>query len=172
MASSQIRGVALEDAGFERVAHWHERHARALGVDVRHPYLDKRLFEYVLSLPPDRLFDPEASKPLLRQAVAGLLPEPARLRREKPAFDRFLLFSLEQEARKIDAILRAPRIADWGFVDASRLRAAWKALRSGTFSGMRRTFWFALTLELWLRQHQDFFGQASGVRKSRMPSAA
>jgi asparagine synthase (glutamine-hydrolysing) len=161
MAAAEIRRVALDAAGFERIAHWHERHGQSAGVSVRHPFLDRRLFEYVLSLPPDRLFDPKWSKPLLREAVAGLVPDVVRLRRDKPGFDRFLRFSLDREKGRIEEILRSPWIAKWGLVDANRLRTAWTALRSGEFRAAPRTFWFALTLEVWLRRHHEVFDQGS-----------
>jgi asparagine synthase (glutamine-hydrolysing) len=171
MALDEIRGVALDFAGFERTVHWHERHGQAAGIDVRHPFLDRRLFEYVLSLPPERLFDPGSTKPLLRKAVTGLLPDCVRLRRDKPAFDRFLVFSLNKEKRRIEEILRAPWIAEWGLVDANRFREAWAAICSGKFSGARRTFWFALTLEVWLRHHHRSFDQGTGASE-RLPRSA
>jgi asparagine synthase (glutamine-hydrolysing) len=160
MAPAQIRGVALDFAGFEQIVHWHDRHARPLGIDVRHPFLDRRLFEYVLSLPPERLFQLGSTKLLLRQAVAGLLPDSVRLRQDKTTFDRFLVFSFEKEAKRIEEILRAPRIADWGLVDADRLRAGFAALRSGKPTATPRMFWFAVTLEMWLRRYHEFFERA------------
>ena len=46
-------------------------------VEVRHPFLDLRVVEYVLALPP---FPWAFQKSLLREAVAGHLPEDVRLR--------------------------------------------------------------------------------------------
>ena len=46
-------------------------------VEVRHPFLDVRVVEYVLALPP---FPWTFQKSLLREAVAGHLPEDVRLR--------------------------------------------------------------------------------------------
>ena len=66
---------------------WHPRWAHALElqdpgitqstVEVRHPFLDLRVVEYVLALPP---FPWTFQKSLLREAVAGHLPEDVRLR--------------------------------------------------------------------------------------------
>jgi asparagine synthase (glutamine-hydrolysing) len=155
-APAQIRGIALDFAEFDQVVHWHERHARSLGIDVRHPFLDRRLFEYVLSLPPERLFQLGSTKLLLRQAVAGVLPDAVRLRQDKTLFDPFLAFSFEKEAGRIEALLRAPRIADMGLVIADQLREAFKEIRSGLWT-RARTFSFAIKLELWLRSHENFF---------------
>jgi asparagine synthase (glutamine-hydrolysing) len=163
MAPAQIRGIALDYAGFDQAVHWHERHARALGIDVRHPFLDRRLFEYVLSLPPHRLFQLGSTKPLLRRAMAGVLPDVLRLRGDKTTFGQFLAFSFEKEAGRIEELLRAPRIADWGLVGADQLREAFTKLRSGLLTGAR-TFFLAITLELWLRRHEDVFDRDTGTQ--------
>jgi asparagine synthase (glutamine-hydrolysing) len=50
-------------------------------VEVRHPFFDLRIVNYLLALPPFPLF---FEKRLLRDAVAGRLPESIRTRRKSP----------------------------------------------------------------------------------------
>jgi asparagine synthase (glutamine-hydrolysing) len=50
-------------------------------VEVRHPFLDLRIVNFLLALPPFPLF---FEKQLLREAVAGRLPESVRMRRKAP----------------------------------------------------------------------------------------
>jgi asparagine synthase (glutamine-hydrolysing) len=50
-------------------------------VEVRHPFLDLRVVNFLLALPPFPLF---FEKQLLREAVAGRLPESVRTRRKTP----------------------------------------------------------------------------------------
>ena len=50
-------------------------------VEVRHPFFDLRIVNYLLALPPFPLF---FEKKLLREAVAGRLPEKIRTRRKSP----------------------------------------------------------------------------------------
>jgi asparagine synthase (glutamine-hydrolysing) len=50
-------------------------------VEVRHPFLDLRIVNFLLALPPFPLF---FEKQLLREAVAGRLPESVRTRRKAP----------------------------------------------------------------------------------------
>jgi asparagine synthase (glutamine-hydrolysing) len=50
-------------------------------VEVRHPFLDLRIVNFLLALPPFPLF---FEKQLLREAVAGRLPESVRTRRKTP----------------------------------------------------------------------------------------
>jgi asparagine synthase (glutamine-hydrolysing) len=57
------------------------------GIAPRHPLLDVDLIEYVLRLPPELAFDWRWSRPMLRQATEGILPDVARLRPDKSSFD-------------------------------------------------------------------------------------
>ena len=50
-------------------------------VEVRHPFLDLRVVNFLLALPPFPLF---FEKRILREAVAGRLPESVRTRRKTP----------------------------------------------------------------------------------------
>ena len=50
-------------------------------VEVRHPFLDLRVVNFLLALPPFPLF---FEKKLLREAVAGRLPESVRMRQKTP----------------------------------------------------------------------------------------
>jgi asparagine synthase (glutamine-hydrolysing) len=60
----------IEDAGVTRCP-----------VELRHPFLDLRVVNFLLALPPFPLF---FGKKLLREAVAGRLPESIRTRRKSP----------------------------------------------------------------------------------------
>lgn len=57
--------------------------AAALGIEARHPLLDRRLVELCLALPPEQKVRHGWSKAILRAAMAGVLPEPVRLRRDR-----------------------------------------------------------------------------------------
>jgi asparagine synthase (glutamine-hydrolysing) len=63
------------------------RRAQMAGLEARHPLLDPQLIDAVLRLPPALSFDPHRSRPLLRAALAGLVPEEVRLRPGKSYFD-------------------------------------------------------------------------------------
>jgi asparagine synthase (glutamine-hydrolysing) len=62
-------------------------------VEVRHPFLDLRVVNFLLALPPFPLF---FEKQLLREAVAGRLPENVRTRRKTPLAGSPLLTHLRQ----------------------------------------------------------------------------
>jgi asparagine synthase (glutamine-hydrolysing) len=141
-------------AHYEQTILWQDRITAAFGIEARHPFLDRRLAELVLAMPPGQLFKLDCPKSLLRRAMAGILPEPLRLRRQKTTFGSFMDISLrEKAAHKIATLLSSPLIADLGMVDGSKLRSAFTAYRYGQPNPDSRRIWFAITLELWLRRH-------------------
>ena len=86
--------------------------------------------------------------------MAGILPEPLRLRRHKTTFGSFVDVSLREKAgQKITSLLSSPLIVDLGLVDGAKLRSAFTAYRHGELNPDSRRVWFAITLELWLRRH-------------------
>ncbi len=136
-----------------RLCNWHERSSAALGFEVRHPFLDRRLFEYVLAVPGKQLFRLGGSKSLLRRSMQDILPERIRLREGKTGFGSFLDFAMkERAAGEIQELLRAPRAAELEIVDAKSLRSAYFAFAHGKTDESRRALWYAISLEIWLRR--------------------
>jgi asparagine synthase (glutamine-hydrolysing) len=62
-------------------------------VEVRYPFLDLRIVNYVLSLPP---FPWTFRKTLLRESMTGHLPDSVRLRRKTPLAGDPLLMMLQR----------------------------------------------------------------------------
>ncbi len=77
-----------------------EREAARFGMDLRYPFLDSRLVEYVLSLPWDQRTRDGERKALLRRGMAGLMPESVRLRRGKGDWSGSCERALEALCRK------------------------------------------------------------------------
>ncbi len=135
-----------------RLANWHDRSAAAFGIEVRHPFLDRRLFEYVLAIPGEQLFRLDGTKSLLRRSMREILPERIRSRRGKTRFTPFLDSVLrERAAGEITELLSSPRADDLGILDGNRLRSAYLDFLGGTEES-RRALWYAVTLEIWLRR--------------------
>jgi asparagine synthase (glutamine-hydrolysing) len=67
-------------------------HANACGVEVRDPYLDRRLVEFMLAIPAHQLYGRGRTKYVHRNALSGLLPPEVTDRSEltglTPLFDR------------------------------------------------------------------------------------
>jgi len=89
-------------------------------VDRRHPFLyDLPLIEVVLRLPPRAQFDPVRDRPLLRDALTGVIPEAVRARYVKSHFTPLVLAGIRADEsglveplRRSDAPVRAYVAAD------------------------------------------------------------
>ncbi len=136
----------------------HERRACHFGLEVRHPFVDRRLFEFVLAIPSRHLFQARRFKPLLQRAMAGILPEVVRRRQAKTSFGTLIDQVLRNSVDEIQELLAAPFLAELGWVDLDRLRAA---CETGPRDDPPRSVWRAMTLELWLRRHAALLAGAS-----------
>lgn len=66
--------------------HYSDRISMAFSIECRVPFLDHRLVEYVFSLPDeDKIFEGQ-TKYILRNSLAGILPEPISSRKVKQPF--------------------------------------------------------------------------------------
>jgi asparagine synthase (glutamine-hydrolysing) len=65
---------------------WQDRSSMAFSIESRHPFLDYRLIQLMLTTDPAAKVRNGRTKALLRQAVTGLLPEEVRLRDRKFGF--------------------------------------------------------------------------------------
>lgn len=135
--------------------HYEDRNAMAFSVEARVPFLDHRLVEWLVRLPPELKLRRGLTKVILREAMEGILPEEVRRRTDKMGFvtpeDAWLRGPWR---RKIEAVLdsdslqsrpywRAPVLKDWYRRYCERRMA------------IGPTVWRWVNLELWLRQFCD-----------------
>ena len=154
-----------------RLANWYDRSAAAFGIEVRHPFLDRRLFEYVLAIPPEQLFRLDSSKNLLRRSMVGILPERIRARAQKTGFQGFLDLALKtKSAGEIGEILTSLRCTDAGVVDRKKLRLAFLKYLDGKQDGSRGALWQTISLEVWLRRCEAH--RAGGMARPLKASSA
>jgi asparagine synthase (glutamine-hydrolysing) len=160
IAHGLTRGV--EETG---VFEHQRRRAASAGLEARHPLFDLELVELCLRLPPLATFDRYRSRPLLRAAMGGLLPDAVRLRPEKALFDSLLLDTLAgADDAAVRALLCDPRAELAAYVDLP-------AMRGALFDGAERSFrwtwqvWRLASAECWLR------AQSGGEEALAAPAA-
>ncbi len=137
-----------------------QRQTAALAdMQARHPLLDFDLVELCLRLPPQASFDPERSRPVLRAAMSGLLPDAVRLRPQKALFDDLIVDCLAgPDADVLRALLTDPAAELRAYVD---LDAVVRGLLDSDSVRRRQPFrwmwqlWRLATAECWLRAQAD-----------------
>jgi asparagine synthase (glutamine-hydrolysing) len=134
---------------------------RSAGLDERHPFLhDVDLVELMLALPPRLAFDDRYDRPLLREAMRGLLPEPVRLRTEKTTFNAVIYAGLRgPDWPAVETLLGNPQAEIGAYVDLDEVRRDLLERGPDRLTGHWATaLWQLLTAEVWLRaQHGPRF---------------
>jgi len=160
LARQEIYEFCVSLGSVGRANYWFDRAVPQFGLEARHPHLDRRLVEYILSIPPEQTFQDGTTKRVLRGAMKGILPESVRLRRDKAVSNSYIDRNLrEKAARPISRLLEAPMLAQLGVVDERALREAYDAYRAGKTDDTFAPLWLAVTLELWLREHHLVVGE-------------
>lgn len=138
------------------------------GIEMRYPFLDRRLVEFSLRLPPAMRIRPGGGKYVLREAMRGILPEEVRTRRSKGGIDARLLWAFNRESARLGELLRDPEISQRGWVRADTLRTAAEEARCGQVRNLPFLL-CALSLETWLAVRS---GRWPGTRAGAAPAAA
>jgi asparagine synthase (glutamine-hydrolysing) len=140
-----------------------DRNSMAHSREVRLPFLDRRIVEFALGVPPPFLYDGHETKHVLRDAVRDVVPAVVLNRREKVGYEtpqsRWLSGS---EARdRIAAVLLDRDARSRGWLDPGAIEAD---VRAGRWRD-HNAVWRALNAELWAR------ALASGLARPSLASA-
>jgi len=123
----------------------------ARSLEVRVPFLDTPLVEFVTSLPDEARVQPGVSKALLRNALAGMIP-PEILNQKKKTFTLPWEEWLRNALRKsVEASLKelAPGLA--GHLHAAGVQRVWDNFERGQTTWSRP--WSLYVLNEWCRRH-------------------
>jgi asparagine synthase (glutamine-hydrolysing) len=137
-----------------RLAHDTTRRNSALsGIEPRHPLLDVDLVEGALSFPPELALARRYNRPVLREAVAGLVPDEARLRPYKSNFDPVIAEGTDADLPLVEALLLRPGAQVGAYTDREILRnfVASPPQPLAAHRAWAMLLWQLSTLECWLR---------------------
>lgn len=118
--------------------------------EVRYPYLDQNLIEFVLSIPADQLLRPGERRSLMRRSLTGLVPHEVLSRKTKQLGARTPVIELQRTLAEIQILFDSPLSTRFGCVNENLFLAELRAARHGKqihIVRMLRT----IALELWLR---------------------
>ncbi|MEI8321158.1 MAG: asparagine synthase (glutamine-hydrolyzing) [Alphaproteobacteria bacterium] len=92
--------IYLLKRSIEPQLRWQDRSSMAFSIESRQPFLDYRLVEFLISLPPEKKFQKGNTKVIIREAMKGILPEIVRNRVTKfgfPSPQETLINNLDQD---------------------------------------------------------------------------
>ena len=119
--------------------------------EIRYPYLDQRLVEFLTSIPTEQLLRPGRRRSLMRRALAALVPSEILNRRTKSSSTRYFSAALNKHWSKLEEIVRSPVTASVGFVKPKEFYTAIVNAKNGDVSTFVVRLYRALSVELWLR---------------------
>jgi asparagine synthase (glutamine-hydrolysing) len=156
-----VREEHLRDLSFGGIATMHEEEDSqcvAAGIETRHPFFDRRLVEFCLSLPALQKRRNGYGRSIMRRSLRGLLPQTVANRRSKAEFSRYARNGLlHRDREQVEQILQKPdRIAP--YVHLPSLRAAWDRYQSSPIHDLPtiiagNNLWQAIILDRWLARH-------------------
>jgi asparagine synthase (glutamine-hydrolysing) len=168
LVDAVTRGAASAQ-GYEEA----RRRAALSGLQARHPLVDVGVIELILQIPPEVAYDSRHSRPLLRESLAGLLPEEVRLRPAKSYFDALIGDVLAGPDLALVRRLLGDRGAELGaYIDMDSVRRLLLLSEppADRFGRQRWVIavWRLLTAECWLRsQSSDSFLQELSEQAAR-----
>lgn len=132
-----------------------DRNAMAFGIETRLPFLDHRLVEFVYQLPDRCKISGGWTKRILRESMAGILPENVRWRVDKQGFPTPEASWFRTSLRSwIRGILADPRTRERGYLEVDAALSAFDAHVAGK-NPLSHTIWRWVNLELWCRCFLD-----------------
>ncbi len=141
---SCIGGVVLMS---NKVSKWS---GRMLALEeVRYPYLDQRLIEFILAIPATQLLRPGDRRSLMRRSLKNIVPEEILSRQTKQFGARTPVMAIERNLDEVRKAFESPVSATLGYINKDAFMERLDAARAGKqihITRMLRT----ISLELWL----------------------
>ena len=153
-----------------------DRNSMAFSREVRLPFLDHRLVEFLFAVPNDQKIRKSSTKVILRNAIRNLVPEETRLRKDKlgyaPPEDNWLRGPLRPW---IQELFESRRFLEREWFDQQSIRHAWKEFISGR-DGLTSAFWRWISLEIWaevfLENGWRRFLKPCSIRRTVIPAGS
>jgi asparagine synthase (glutamine-hydrolysing) len=142
-----------QEGALRSLLRYEDRNSMAHGIESRVPFLDHRLVEFAFSLPPDAKVRGAETKRLLREAMAGVLPEPIRRRRDKLGFAADPGVAARFAATHRDELTANLTDLEKRWFDPRGVSAHIDAAQ--TDASMEFALWRILNVKLWARAHWE-----------------
>jgi asparagine synthase (glutamine-hydrolysing) len=154
-----LRQLLIDDREAAGLGDFVRQRAQWVGIEARPPLFDVDLIDTVLRIPPQFRFDPYLDRPIGREALAGVLPDPIRLSRRKsnlaPLYHRGLI---GPDLPLIRQLLGGDRLEIAPWVDRAVVRNLIESpppVGGPNWYEWLGAIWGCTTAECWLRSLSD-----------------
>lgn len=140
----------------EHLLKWNDKNSMSCSIESRTPFLDYRLVEYALSIPPNNYIKKGYTKHVLRDAMKGILSEKIRLRKDKIGFatpeDEW--FRTEEYKVFIYDLLNSQSFNHRNIIDSHRAKELYEKHLNREIN-ISKDIWKWIHLEIWFRTFID-----------------
>ena len=117
-------------------------------IELRHPFFNKELVEFTLSLPPEMKYQKKTIKWIWRKAMDGILPDKIRDRKNKAEFSEVIRQQID--TIDLDTLLNNPYIVKLGLIEQSLIDKHRKEYEDKTAKHIL-ILWTIINVEYWYR---------------------
>lgn len=136
-----------------------DRIAAGFAIEPRYPFLDSRLVELCLAIPPDQKLRDGYTRDILRRALNDLLPHKIRWRAGKAIPGAYIQSSLPATGRHVmDEIILGDPGAIASYVDMARVRELYERCLQGADANTWYPVYRVVIGALWLGHARERFG--------------
>lgn len=135
-----------------------DRYAIPFSLEVRHPFLDKRLVEFCLALPADQKLNQGWGRIVMRRALEDIFPKAVQWRGGKTSMTpNFVHGMLKVNGELLDKVMCDDLDLIKPYIEADRVQAAYDRMKSGLKESDNDnvTVWRAAILAMWFRRKQQ-----------------
>ncbi len=118
--------------------------------EIRYPFLDQDLVEFLMSIPASQLLRPGERRSLMRRALVNILPTEVVQRRGKAVGSRFPILSLANHKETLEQIFSSPLCSQLHYINRDRFLECIRAAANGKDIKIWPTL-RTVAMELWLR---------------------
>tara|TARA_R110002110_G_scaffold173869_3_gene376778 strand:- start:4569 stop:6476 length:1908 start_codon:yes stop_codon:yes gene_type:complete len=158
LATNPLADCLIEDsfaATLPTLLRYGDRNSMAHSREVRLPFCDHRIAEFVLSLPPGYLMGDIQTKRLLRESIRGIVPDPVRERWNKQGFrppqDSWMSGQMYESVRDV---LHSSDFVNRGWWRVGWWQSALRRLRKGEMH-LAAPLWMPYITEMWMHHFVD-----------------
>lgn len=155
--SRQRHCRSVTDVTFTEAFEFVDLRDAAFGIEPRHPFTDKRLLEFLVSIPVTQRFSDGWQRSIVRWSFDDLLPKKVRCRLWKTYMDDAVGNALRAEGKQLHEMVTAPGTLP-NFLDMEELRSMYDMFVDDASSKHAKDLWPALAFWSWSREWQDSDG--------------
>jgi asparagine synthase (glutamine-hydrolysing) len=122
--------------------------------EVRYPYLDQDLLEFLFAIPREQVIRPRQRRSLMRRALTGIVPQEILERKRKAFILRAPVLAIAQNWETLEAFTRRMVSEEMGIVNAKKFRAVLSRIRDGHVVPMVPVL-RTLLVEQWVRGNAE-----------------